>query len=261
MQIEFNINFFIFINAKEVLAMLILPAIDILDGNAVRLTQGDFNKEYKYSRYPEETALEWQEAGAKFLHVVDLDGAKKGALANIFTIKRIIDNISIPIEVGGGIRKMSDIDNLLDIGVERVIIGSAAVEDPDFVRDAAENFGDQVVIGIDARDGIVAVHGWCDSGEMEATELAARIGDFGISTIIFTDIARDGMLKGIDAEKVAQIAKFAGINVIASGGVTSLDDIRALKKHENEGIIGAIIGKALYEGVIDFSEALKIAEE
>jgi len=240
--------------------MLILPAIDILNGNAVRLTQGDFNKEFKYSKYPEETALEWQDAGAQYLHVVDLDGAKKGALANIFTIKRILDNVKIPIEVGGGIRQMSDIDNLLDIGVSRVIIGSAAVEDPDFVQEAADNFGEQVVIGIDARDGIVAVHGWCDSGEMEATELAARIGDMGISTIIFTDIARDGMLKGIDANKVANIAKHSGISVIASGGVTSMDDIRALKAHEDAGIIGAVIGKALYEGVIDFSEALKIAE-
>lgn len=240
--------------------MLILPAIDILNGNAVRLTQGDFNKEFKYSKYPEETALEWQDAGAQYLHVVDLDGAKKGALANIFTIKRILDNVKIPIEVGGGIRQMSDIDNLLDIGVSRVIIGSAAVEDPDFVQEAADNFGEQVVIGIDARDGIVAVHGWCDSGEMEATELAARIGDMGISTIIFTDIARDGMLKGIDADKVANIAQHSGISVIASGGVTSMDDIRALKAHEDAGIIGAVIGKALYEGVIDFSEALKIAE-
>lgn len=240
--------------------MLILPAIDILDGNAVRLTQGDFKKEFKYSSYPEETAIEWQDAGAKFLHVVDLDGAKKGALSNIFTIKRIIDNIKIPIEVGGGIRKLSDIENLLDIGVNRVIIGSAAVEDPDFVQEAADNFSDQVVIGIDARDGIVAVHGWCDSGEMDAKELAARIGDMGISTIIFTDIARDGMLNGIDAEQVAEIAKHSGINVIASGGVTSLDDIRNLKAHEDAGIIGAVIGKALYEGVIDFSEALKIAE-
>ncbi|MBQ7704207.1 MAG: 1-(5-phosphoribosyl)-5-[Selenomonadaceae bacterium] len=240
--------------------MLILPAIDILDGNAVRLTQGDFKKEFKYSKYPEETALEWQDAGAEFLHVVDLDGAKKGALSNIFTIKRILDNIKIPIEVGGGIRQMSDIDNLLDIGVNRVIIGSAAVEDPDFVQEAADNFGEQVVIGIDAREGIVAVHGWCDSGEMDAKELAARIGDFGISTIIYTDIARDGMLKGIDANHVAEIARHSGISVIASGGVTSLDDIRNLKAHEDAGIVGAVIGKALYEGVIDFSEALKIAE-
>ena len=241
--------------------MLILPAIDILGGNAVRLTQGDYQKQKKYSEFPEEVALKWQDAGAKFLHVVDLDGAKQGTLANIFTIKRIIDSINIPIEVGGGVRKMSDIENLLDIGVERVIIGSAAIDNPDFVMEAAENFNDQIAVGIDARGGIVAVHGWCDSGEMQATELAARIGDYGVSTIIYTDIARDGMLQGIDAAQVAEIAEHAGINVIASGGVSSLDDINNLKEHEDAGIVGAIIGKALYEGTIDLAAALKIAEK
>ena len=240
--------------------MLIIPAVDILDGNAVRLTQGDYQKQKKYSMFPEEMALKWQDAGAQYLHVVDLDGAKKGALANIFTIKRIVDAINIPIEVGGGVRKMSDIENLLDIGVERVIIGSAAVDDPTFVMEAAENFGEQVIVGIDARDGIVVVHGWSDSGEMQATELAARIGDYGISTIIYTDIARDGMLQGIDAAQVAEIAEHSGIDVIASGGVTSLEDIKNLKEHENAGIVGAIIGKALYENKIDLTEALKIAE-
>ena len=240
--------------------MLILPAIDILQGSAVRLEQGDFNKKTTYSLYPEEVAVKWQNSGAQFLHVVDLDGAKQGAISNIFAIKRIIDNINIPIEVGGGIRRMSDIDNLLDIGVERVIIGSAAVENPEFVQEAAENFGEQVIVGIDARNGMVAVHGWSDSGEIEATELAARIGDYGISTIIYTDISRDGMLKGIDAAQVANIAEHAGIEVIASGGVTSLDDIKNLKAHESVGVVGAIIGKALYEGKMDLTEALKIAE-
>ncbi len=240
--------------------MLIIPAIDILDGNVVRLEQGDFKKLKKYSMFPEEIAQKWQNAGAQYLHVVDLDGAKKGVTENIFAIKRIVDNINIPIEVGGGIRKMSDIENLLDIGVERVIIGSAAVEDPEFVMEAAENFGEQVIVGIDARDGIVAVHGWSDSGEIDAKELAARIGDYGISTIIYTDISRDGMLNGIDAAHVADIAEHAGIEVIASGGVTSLDDIKNLKAYENAGIVGAIIGKALYEGTLDLTEALKIAE-
>lgn len=240
--------------------MLILPAIDILDGCAVRLTQGDFNKKVKYSDFPDELAVKWQDAGAQFLHVVDLDGAKKGTLANIFAIKRIVDAIEIPIEVGGGIRKMSDIENLLDIGVSRVIIGSAAVEDPDFVMEAAENFDDQIAVGIDARNGIVAVHGWSDSGEIDAKELAARMGDYGISTIIYTDISRDGMMKGIDAAQVADIAEHAGIEVIASGGVTSLDDIKNLKAYESSGIVGAIIGKALYENMIDLTEALKVAE-
>lgn len=241
--------------------MLILPAIDIRDGKCVRLTQGDFKRELKYSYYPEETAIELEKAGAKFLHVVDLDGAREGVLSNIFTIKRILDNVSIPIEVGGGIRHMSDIDNLLDIGVSRVILGSAAVEDPEFVRDAAEKFDDSIVVGIDAREGVVAVHGWCDSGKMLAKDLAARIGDYGVSTIIYTDIARDGMLGGINAERVAEIARSSGIDVIASGGVTSVKDIEELKKFEEVGVVGAVIGKALYEGVIDFADALKAAED
>ncbi len=241
--------------------MLILPAIDIRDGKCVRLTQGDFKRELKYSYYPEETAIELQEAGAEFLHVVDLDGARDGILTNIFVIKRILDNVTIPIEVGGGIRKMADIENLLDIGVTRVILGSAAVEEPEFVREAARKFGDDVIIGIDAREGIVAVHGWCDSGEMHAKELAAQMGDFGVSTIIYTDIARDGMLGGINVDRVAEIAQSSGVNVIASGGVSSIEDIRALKARENDGIVGAIIGKALYEGVIDFKKALKAAED
>ncbi len=240
--------------------MLILPAIDILDGMCVRLTQGDFKKELKYSYYPDETAIELESAGAEFLHVVDLDGAKLGTLANIFVIKRILDNVNIPIEVGGGIRKMSDIDNLLDIGVNRVILGSAAVENPDFVKEAAKNFGDSIVVGIDARDGIVAVHGWADSGEMNAKDLAARMGDYGISTIIYTDIARDGMMKGINVDRIAEFAQSSGVDVIASGGVTSIEDIRKLKEHEDDGIVGAIIGKAIYEGVIDFKDALKAAE-
>lgn len=240
--------------------MLILPAIDILDGCAVRLTQGDFKKKIKYSDYPEEIAVKWQDAGAKFIHVVDLDGAKKGTASNIFTIKQIIESVNIPIEVGGGIRKMSDIENLLDIGVERVIIGSAAVENPEFVQEAAENFGEQIAVGIDARNGIVAVHGWSDSGEIDAKELAARMGDYGVSTIIYTDISRDGMLNGIDAAHVAEFAQSAGIDVIASGGVTSLDDICNLKKYEDAGIVGAIIGKALYEGTINLADALKLAE-
>lgn len=241
--------------------MLILPAIDIRDGKCVRLTQGDFKRELKYSYYPEETAIELEAAGAKFLHVVDLDGARDGVLTNIFTVKRILDNVSIPVEVGGGIRTMSDVENLLEIGVTRVILGSAAVEDPEFVRDAAEKFEDSIVVGIDAREGIVAVHGWCDSGEMLAKDLAAQIGDYGVSTIIYTDIARDGMLGGINVERVAEIAKSSGVDVIASGGVSSVEDIRALRAKEDVGIVGAIIGKALYEGVIDFKDALAAAED
>lgn len=240
--------------------MIILPAIDILGGKCVRLMQGDYTRETTYSIYPEDTAIELQDAGAHFLHVVDLDGAKVGHPMNIFTIKKILENISIPIEVGGGIRSMEEIDMMLDLGVERVMIGTAAVENPNFVREAAAHFGERIAVAIDARDGIVAVNGWNDSGKIEAEELAARIGDCGITTITYTDIARDGMLTGVNVEMVASIAKKSGLSVIASGGVNSLENILQLKEKEHLGIIGAIIGKAIYEGVIDLAEAIQVAK-
>lgn len=199
--------------------------------------------------------------GAKFLHVVDLDGAKHGTPMNIFSIKKILETVNIPIEVGGGIRTIQDMENLLDMGVHRIILGSVAVENSDLVREAAESFGgERVAVGIDAKDGVVAVHGWGDTGYIKADELAMQIGDFGISTIIYTDIIRDGMLTGIEAEVFADIAKKSGVNVIASGGISSLNDIRKLKKYEHEGVVGAIIGKALYENRIDLAEAIEIAE-
>lgn len=241
--------------------MLILPAIDIRGGKCVRLTQGDFQREVVYSNFPEEQALKWQEMGAKFLHVVDLDGALSGSPTNIFAVKKILDVVEIPIEVGGGIRTMNDMENLLDMGVERIILGSVAVEDPELLREAAREFGgEKVVVGIDARNGIVAVHGWGDSGYMQAEDLAMQIGDFGISTIIYTDIARDGMMNGVDAEKFADVARKSGIAIIASGGVGSLDDIRALKKFEDDGVVGVIVGKAIYENKINLAEAIEIAE-
>ncbi|MBR6014277.1 MAG: 1-(5-phosphoribosyl)-5-[Selenomonadaceae bacterium] len=241
--------------------MMILPAVDIRGGKCVRLTQGDFKQEIIYSNFPEEQALKWQEMGAEFLHVVDLDGAKEGTPTNIFSIKKILDVVEIPIEVGGGIRTMSDMENLLDMGVERIILGSIAVEDPDLLQDAAREFGgEKIVVGIDARDGIVAVHGWGDSGYIKAEDLAMQIGDFGISTIIYTDISRDGMLSGVDAEVFADLARKTGISIIASGGVGSLDDIRELKKFEDDGIVGVIVGKAIYENKINLAEAVEIAK-
>ena len=241
--------------------MMILPAIDIRGGNCVRLTQGDFKKEIIYSSLPEEQALKWQNLGAKFLHVVDLDGAKQGMPMNIFSIKKILETVNIPIEVGGGIRTIQDMENLLDMGVHRIILGSVAVENPELVREAAESFGgERVAVGIDAKDGVVAVHGWGDSGYIKVDDLAMQIGDYGISTIIYTDITRDGMLSGIDAEVFADIARKSGVNIIASGGVSSLNDIRKLKNFEREGVVGVIIGKALYENRIDLTEAIEIAE-
>ncbi len=239
--------------------MIILPAIDIRGGHCVRLTQGDFAREFNYSNYPEDTALEMQDAGAQYLHVVDLDGAKVGHPMNIFTIKKILENIEIPIEVGGGIRSMEEIEMLIDIGVQRVVLGTAAVDNPSFVRQAAVEFGERVLASIDARGGVVEIDGWGNSGKLEAEELAARIGDCGITTIIYTDISRDGTLAGANVEKVVQMARKSGLSVIASGGVRSIDDIKALKSYEHEGIVGCVIGKAIYEGLIELGEAVEVA--
>ncbi len=239
--------------------MIILPAIDIRGGHCVRLTQGDFEREFNYSNYPEDTALEMQNAGAQYLHVVDLDGAKVGHPMNIFTIKKILENIEIPIEVGGGIRSMEEIEMLLDIGVQRVVLGTAAVDNPNFVRQAAVEFGERVLAAIDARGGVVEIDGWGNSGQLEAEELAARIGDCGITTIIYTDISRDGTLAGANVEKVVQMARKSGLSVIASGGIRSIDEIKALKSYEHEGIVGCVIGKAIYEGIISLSEAVEVA--
>ena len=241
--------------------MVILPAIDLKGGKCVRLYQGDFDQSTVFSDYPEEMALKWQQQGAKQLHVVDLDGAKKGEPINIFSIKKILEAIDIPIEVGGGIRTLENIEDLLEMGVERVILGSTAVENPELIREAAREFGEQVIVGIDAKRGKVAVNGWLSVSNTTALDLAVRVGDMGISTIIYTDIAKDGTLAGHNAEATADLARRSGLAVIASGGVSSLDDIRALKAHEADGIEGAVIGRALYTGALNLADAINIAEE
>ena len=241
--------------------MVILPAIDLKGGQCVRLYQGDFNQSTVFSDYPEEMALKWQEQGAKHLHIVDLDGAKEGEPVNIFSIKKILDAIKIPIEVGGGIRTLENIEDLLEMGVERVVLGSTAIENPELIREAAREFGEKVVVGIDAKGGMVAVHGWLNVSDMTALDLAVQVGDMGISTIIYTDIAKDGTLAGHNAEATAELARRSGLAIIASGGVASLDDIKALKAHEADGIEGVVIGRALYTGALELADALKIAEE
>lgn len=241
--------------------MVILPAIDLKDGKCVRLYQGDYNQSTVFSDYPEEMALKWQQQGAKHLHVVDLDGAKEGEPVNIFSIKKILDTINIPIEVGGGIRTLENIEDLLDMGVERVILGSTAIENPELISEAAREFGEKVIVGIDAKQGKVAVNGWLNVSNMSALELAIEVGDMGISTIIYTDIAKDGTLAGHNVEATAALARQSGLMVIASGGVSSIDDIKALKAHQHDGIGGAVIGRALYTGQLELAEVLKIAED
>ena len=237
--------------------MIIFPAIDLRGGKCVRLIQGDFDKETVYSDDPQATALKWQSFGAKFLHVVDLDGARKGSPQNLDAIKNILDAVKIPIEVGGGIRTLDDVEKVLSLGVRRVILGSVAVENISLVREAAQKFGDKIVVGIDARNGFVAVHGWEKSSAVKVGELAKKIVAAGVKTIIYTDISKDGMLSGVNAESFAELAKESGAEIIASGGVKSIEDIRALKA---AGVAGVIVGKAIYTGALDLKSAIEIAE-
>ena len=236
--------------------MLILPAIDLRGGNCVRLVKGDFKQETIYSEHPEEIALRWEGEGAEFLHVVDLDGALAGEPQNMDAIKRILQAVKIPVEVGGGIRSMESIDRLLSIGVSRVILGSVAVHKEELVQKACSAYGNRIVVGIDAKKGIVATDGWEKSASISAVELAKKLGAFGLETIIYTDISRDGTLSGVNVTETAHLARASGIKVIASGGVKSISDIEELKKRECDGIIGVIVGKSIYEGTLSLTEAI-----
>ena len=242
--------------------MTIYPAIDIRDGKCVRLYKGDFSKETVFSEDPADMALKWEDMGATYLHLVDLDGARAGHPCNLDTVKAILDKISIPAELGGGIRDIDSIAQILDLGIERVILGSAAARDPELVRHACKRFGgDHIVAGIDAKDGIVAVDGWEKSGNMPALELAKKMGGCGVKTIIYTDISRDGTLSGVNVEATSMLAKGSGVSIVASGGVSSLDDIKKIKVAEQDGIEGVIVGRSIYTGTLDLSEALKIANQ
>ncbi|XOQ25173.1 MAG: 1-(5-phosphoribosyl)-5-[(5-phosphoribosylamino)methylideneamino] imidazole-4-carboxamide isomerase [Mitsuokella multacida] len=239
--------------------MLIFPAIDIRGGKCVRLLKGDFAKETVFSDQPEEMAKKWQAQGAEFLHLVDLDGALKGKSQNLATVEKILAAVDIPVELGGGIRTMENIDEVLQLGVRRVILGSVAVRNPELVKEACAKYGDRIVVGIDAKDGIVAVDGWGVSGDVEATALAKEMKKAGVRTIIYTDISRDGTLSGVNVEATAKLARESGVNIVASGGVKSIDDIKALKPYEKDGIEGVIVGKSIYMGTLDLAEAIAIA--
>ncbi|MBQ9366124.1 MAG: 1-(5-phosphoribosyl)-5-[Schwartzia sp.] len=241
--------------------MIIFPAIDIRGGKCVRLFKGDFEKETVFSDSPAEMARKWEDEGAEFLHLVDLDGARAGSPQNFETVKKIVAAITIPVELGGGIRTMKDADEALAVGVRRVILGSVAVRDPELVREACEKYGDRVVVGIDARDGIVAVDGWGVSGDIDAVTLARKMKGAGVKTVIYTDISRDGTLSGVNVEATKSLAEESGLMVVASGGVSSIDDIKALKKVESSGIEGVICGKSIYTGSLSLHDALEIARQ
>ena len=236
--------------------MMIFPAIDLRGGHCVRLYKGDFSKEEIFSDHPGEMAKKWEGMGAEFLHVVDLDGARGGQSENLPAIREILSSVQIPIELGGGIRTMEQIESILSLGVRRVILGSAAVESPELVQEAVEKYGERVVVGIDARDGIVAVKGWEESGGIDAVEFAKKMAAFGIRTVIHTDISRDGMLEGANRELYENMIQKLSLRLIASGGVSNIEDVAALK---NAGLYGAIIGKAYYTGAIDLRQAVEAA--
>ena len=239
--------------------MIILPAIDLRDGKCVRLLKGNFAQETVYSTEPEEVALRWAREGAEFLHVVDLDGALAGKPQNTEAIKKILNSIQIPMEVGGGIRTLETIDATLELGVSRVILGSAAVQNQALVKNACQRYGNRIAVGIDAKDGIAAIDGWGVSGGISAIDLAKELSSYGLETIIYTDISRDGTLSGVNVEATAKLALESGVNVIASGGVRSLEDIHSLKARAADGIIGVIAGKYIYEGTLSLPEAIVAA--
>ncbi len=239
--------------------MRIYPAIDIRGGKCVRLLKGDFEKETTFSDAPEEMAKKWEAMGAEYLHLVDLDGALAGMSKNLDTVKKILAAVHIPCELGGGIRSMENIKEVLDTGVERVILGSVAVKNPALVKEACAKYGERIVVGIDAKDGMVAVDGWGVSSDVKVTELAKKMKAVGVKTIIYTDISRDGTLEGVNVEATARLAKESGVKIVASGGVRSEADIRALLPHEREGIEGVIVGKSIYMGTLDLAAALAIS--
>ncbi len=231
------------------------PAIDIRGGKCVRLIQGDYNQETVYNDSPLEAALAWAEQGGKWIHLVDLDGAKAGEPVNHQLIGDIARSVKVPVQTGGGLRTVENVERLLSLGVSRVIIGTAAIEDRPFVEEVLRRFGEQVAIGIDARNGYVATRGWLETSEVKAEELAVQLAELGAKTFIFTDISRDGMMQGPNVEAIVRLAQVSGQSVIASGGVSRYEDLEALAAHADKGVAGAIIGKALYTGSIELAEA------
>jgi phosphoribosylformimino-5-aminoimidazole carboxamide ribotide isomerase len=236
--------------------MLIIPAIDLKESKCVRLEQGLMNKATVYSDDPATTARHWEAQGAELLHVVDLDGAFAGAPKNLDAIKAIRAAIKIPIEIGGGIRDIATIETLLSIGIDRIILGTAAIENPAFVREACEKFTGRIIVGIDAKDGLVAIKGWAELTKVQAVNLAMQMQEYGVIAIIYTDIKRDGMLSGPNIEATKSLAKALNIPVIASGGVHTMKDIENLLTVRYSGVSGVIIGKAIYSGSLDLKEAI-----
>ena len=242
--------------------MLIIPAIDLKDGQCVRLRQGEMGDSTVYGNDPVEMAARWVAAGGRRLHLVDLNGAFEGKPVNGEAVTAIAKAYpDLPIQIGGGIRSLHTIEQYLDAGVNYVIIGTKAVKEPKFVAEACKAFPGSVIVGLDAKDGLVATDGWAGVSTLLATELAKRFEQDGVSSIVYTDISRDGMMQGVNVDATVAMAKASGLPVIASGGVTNMDDIRALNAVADAGILGAITGRAIYEGELDLAEAQRYCDD
>ncbi|WP_204103509.1 MULTISPECIES: 1-(5-phosphoribosyl)-5-[(5-phosphoribosylamino)methylideneamino]imidazole-4-carboxamide isomerase [Spirulina sp. CCY15215] len=236
--------------------MDVIPAIDLLEGRCVRLYQGDYDRSQIFSDRPVEVARRWESEGATRLHLVDLDGAKQGESVNGEAIAAIVSAVSIPVQVGGGLRDEEKIRQVLDLGVKQAILGTVAVENPDLVGDLCQKFPGQIIVGIDARNGKVATKGWLETSEVQAMDLAQRMESQGVAGIIYTDIHRDGTLSGPNMEALRELARSVNIPIIASGGVSSLTDVLSLLSLEPSGVTGVIIGRALYTGDVSLTEAV-----
>jgi phosphoribosylformimino-5-aminoimidazole carboxamide ribotide isomerase len=238
--------------------MILFPAIDLKDGVVVRLEQGDMARATVFNRDPAAQAHAFEAEGFRHLHVVDLDGAFAGKPRNAGAIERILETVGLCVQLGGGIRDMATIENWLEKGVDRVIIGTAAVRDPALVKEAAQKFPKRIAVGLDARDGKVATQGWAETSELTALELARRFEDAGVAAIIYTDISRDGLLKGLNLDATIALAEAISVPVVASGGLASIDDVKALLEPRARKLQGAIAGRALYDGRLDPAEALRM---
>ncbi len=238
--------------------MILYPAIDLKDGRCVRLLKGDFGRETVFNDDPADQAAQFQSQGFEWLHVVDLNGAVEGRAVNRAGVEAILGAVTIPVQLGGGIRDMAGIETWLERGLARVILGTVALTEPGLVRQAAQAFPGRVAVGIDARGGRVATQGWLETSDVDAVDLARSFEDAGVAAIVYTDIERDGALRGVNVAATAGLARAVGAPVIASGGVAGLDDLRALKREAGSGIEGVICGRALYDGKIDPEQALAL---
>lgn len=241
--------------------MQVIPALDLKDGKCVRLTQGRLEKESIFSLNPVSVALKWEEKGAKILHIIDLNGAFKGSPQNLDIVKKIVKSLKIPIQLGGGIRDFTTIKKILDIGVEKVILGTSVINAQELVKKAIDEFKGRIGVGIDVYEGKVFIKGWQEETSQNAISLAKEIEKLGVKWVVFTDIKKDGTMEGPNIKEIRKIARAVNIPVVASGGISSLEDIKKIKSLEKYGVSAIIIGKALYTGALDLEEAISLIEK